>query len=150
MEKFLQKNRYTHAQIAISLAQAGRKEEAGKVLEHFDQQVNEKDFPYGMTSNRGNQHNVIASQFLQACYMADDIALAKKVDASIKKDLEEQLRYYHSLGDQQMTDEQMVNTAYSLLQGKGGEMPDKQVSFAFDIVSSWQILQQLKGWEKTL
>ncbi|MEJ0102053.1 MAG: hypothetical protein WDO19_05585 [Bacteroidota bacterium] len=140
--------RLAHAQVAMSLAEAGRKEEARKILEHFDQQVSEKDFPYGMTSNRGNQHNVIASQFLQACYMADDLPLAKKVAASVKKDLEEQLHYYHSLGDEQVNEEQMVATAYNLLQGKGGEMPARQISFAFDIVSSWQLLQQMDGWEK--
>ncbi len=44
--------RLAHAQVAMSLAEAGRKEEARKILEHFDQQVSEKDFPYGMTSNR--------------------------------------------------------------------------------------------------
>jgi len=81
--------------------------------------------------------------------LSDDLALAKKVAASIKKDLNEQLRYYHSLGDKQMNEEQMVTTAYNMLQGKGGEMPTRQVSFAFDIVSSWQLLQQMDGWEKT-
>lgn len=140
--------RLAHAQVAISLAQAGRKEEAKKVLEHFDQSVDDKYFPYGMTSNRGNQHNAIASQFLQACYLSDDITLAKKVAASIRKDLNEQLRYYHSLGDGQLSEEQMVATAYNMLQGKGGEMQAKQVSFAYDIVSSWQLLQQMDGWEK--
>ena len=32
-----------------------------------------------MTSNRGNQHNYFSYVFLQACYAADDKALAKKV-----------------------------------------------------------------------
>jgi hypothetical protein len=140
--------RLAHAQVAISLAQAGRKEEARKVLDRFDQNVSDQYFPYGMTSNRGNQHNAIASQFLQACYLSDDIALAKKVAASIKKDLTEQLRYYRSLGDEQVNEERMVGTAYNLLQGKAGEMPAKQVPFAYDIVSSWQLLQQMDGWEK--
>ncbi|MES1181711.1 MAG: hypothetical protein ABUL44_02855, partial [Flavobacterium sp.] len=141
--------RLAHAQVAIGLAQAGRKEDARKVLEHFDENVNQSDFPYGMTSNRGNQHNVIASEFLRACYMADDKALAKKVTASIKKDLQEQLAYYHSLGDENMSNEQMINVAYTLYQGKGGEMPAKQISFVTDILSSWQLLQQLEGWEKS-
>jgi hypothetical protein len=140
--------RLAHAQIAISLAQAGRKQEARNVLEHIDQHVSEKDFPYGMTTNRGNQHDAIASQFLQACYLSEDFTLAKKVTASLKKDLQEQVRYYQSLGEGQMNDDQMVNTAYSVLQGKGGEMPPRQISFAYDIVSSWQLLTQLNEWEK--
>ena len=131
------------------LARSGRKEDARRVLAHFDQQVQEKDFPYGMTSSRGNMHNIIASEFLRACYMADDLPLAKKVTASIKKDLQEQLRYYHSLGDEQMTNEQMINVAYELFQGKGGEMPVRQISFVNDILSSWQLLQQLEAWEKS-
>ncbi len=142
--------RHAHTQVAESLAQAGRKEEARKILEHFDAQVSQEDFPYGMTSNRGNLHDAYAAEFLRVCYLADDKALAKKVNASIKKDLQEQLQYYHSLGDETMTEEQMANTAYSLLQGKGGDMPARQVSFANDIVSSWQMLQQVSAWEKSL
>ncbi len=142
--------RLSHAQVAMSLAEAGQKEEAKKVLERFDEQVNENDFPYGMTSNRGNQHDYFASEFLRACYMAGDRTLAKKVSASIKKDLQEQLLYYRSLGDESTTNEQLVMTAYSLLQGKGGELQGRQVSFANDIVSAWQLLQQLDGWEKSL
>jgi len=142
--------RLAHAQVAMGLAQAGRKEEAKKILERFDAQVNEKEFPYGMTSNRGNMHNIFAAEFLRACYMAEDKTLAKKVTASVKKDLQEQLRYYISLGDESMSSEQLAMLAYSLLQGKGGDMPPRQIAFAGDIVSSWQLLQEIGGWEKSL
>jgi len=142
--------RLAHAQVAMGLAQAGRKEEAKKILERFDAQVNEKEFPYGMTSNRGNMHNIFAAEFLRACYMAEDKTLAKKVTASVKKDLQEQLRYYISLGDETMSSEQLAMLAYSLLQGKGGDMPPRQIAFASDIVSSWQLLQEIGGWEKSL
>ncbi len=140
--------RLAHAQVALSLAQAGRKAEARDVLQRFDQNVSENDFPYGMTSNRGNQHNAIAFEFLRVCYLAEDKELTKKVATSLKKDLQEQLHYYQSIGDGQLNTEQMVQTAYSILQGKGGEMPARQVSFAYDMVSSWQLLQQIKEWEK--
>ena len=142
--------RLAHAQVAMSLAAAGRKDDARKILQHFDEQVSEKDFPYGMTSNRGNMHDGFTSEFLRACYLADDKPLAKKVTASLKKDLQEQLRYYHSLGDQNMSDEQLAMLAYSILQGKGGEMPARQIAFAYDIVSSWQLLQQLGDGGKSL
>ena len=81
--------------------------------------------------------------------MADDMSLAKKVSVSIKKDLQEQLRYYHSVGDVNMSNEQMISVAYALYQGKAGEMPARQVSFVNDILSSWQLLKQLEEWEKS-
>ncbi len=140
--------RLAHAQVAAGLAQAGRKEEARDVLHRFADQVSEHDFPWGMTSNRGNQHNAIAAEFLRACYLADDKVLTDKIAASIKNDLLEQLHYYQSLGDASMTSAQLVNLAYSILQGKGGEMPAAQMPFAYDIVSCWQLLQQLEGWQK--
>ncbi|MBN9037827.1 MAG: thiamine phosphate synthase, partial [Rhizobiales bacterium] len=43
--------KFAHAQIAMSLVDAGKKDSARKVLEHFDQNVLESNFPYGMTSN---------------------------------------------------------------------------------------------------
>jgi len=42
----------------------------------------------------------------------------------------------------------MLNNAWSLLQGKGGDLSYKQASFAQDIISSYQLLQQLEKWEK--
>jgi Tfp pilus assembly PilM family ATPase len=102
--------------------------------------------PYGMTTNRGNLHNIFSEQFLEACYLSDDFSLAKKVADSIKKDLREQLDYYTSLGDE--TQEQMLNNAWLLLQGKAGDLSNKQAAFAQDIISSYQLLQQLEKWEK--
>jgi hypothetical protein len=70
------------------------------------------------------------------------------VDASLKKDLEQQMRYYKSLGDN-MPDEQLANNAYMLLQNKGGNLSPIQAEwFAQDIVSSYQLLLQLDQWEK--
>ncbi len=137
-----------HAQLAISLAQAGKKEQAARILEHFDQQVKETNFPYGMVSNRGNFHDIISAQFLQACYMANDLALAKKVSASLKKDLQQQLIYYKSLGDENMSNEQLATIAYQALQGKSNNLSDQQTTFAADIVSSYQLLRQMEEWEK--
>jgi hypothetical protein len=137
-----------HSRLAASLALAGNKEKARRVLEHFDQEVKESNFPYGLTSNLGNRHDIISAEFLQACYLSEDIALAKKVSSSLKKDLQQQMRYYRGLGDENLTDEQLANRAYQLLQGKGGNLPDRQIPFASDIVTSFQLLGQLDRWEK--
>ncbi len=138
----------THAQVALSLAQSGKKEEARRVLHRFDDQVNQSNMPYGMTSNRGNMHNIYSLQFLEACYLADDLPLANKVAASLKKDLQQQMRYYQNLGDATYTNEQLVNNAWLLTQGKAGDLSSRQASFAQDIVSGYQLLQQMEKWEQ--
>jgi hypothetical protein len=56
----------------------------------------QQNFPYGYPS-RGNDHNGQSLYFLQACYRAGDTKLAAKVAASLKADLEQQLRYYNGL-----------------------------------------------------
>ncbi|MCA6453885.1 MAG: hypothetical protein IM582_11965 [Chitinophagaceae bacterium] len=67
-----------------------------------------------MTS-RGNMHNRTSLLFLQACYMAEDTTLANKVATSVKKDLQQQVRYYNSLGGQKaenMADEKRMAENY--------------------------------------
>jgi hypothetical protein len=140
--------KFTHAQVAMSLAAAGKKDSARKVLEHYDQNVLQSNMPYGMTSNQGNLHDYFSFDFLQACMMADDTVLAKKVSASIKKDLDQQMRYYKSLGDPNLTDEQLAINANMILQNKGGNLSDLQAKyFAQDIVSTFRMLMQLSQWE---
>ena len=141
--------KYAHAQVALSLATAGKKDSARKILEHFDQQVLQSNFPYGMTSNQNNLHDYFSFRFLEACYESDDLTLAKKVNASLKKDLQQQMRYYKSLGDNEnIQDEQLAINAQMVLQNKGGNLSDKQAQFAQDILSSYQLLMQMGEWEK--
>ncbi len=110
--------RTAYSELAMDLAAKNRKEEARKVLEKADKMLESAgNFDYGMTS-RGNQHNRNSLLFLQACYMADDTTLANKVAASVKKDLQQQVRYYNSLGTQRaenMADEKRMAENY--LQG---------------------------------
>ena len=139
--------RAAHAQLALSLIDAGKKDSARKLLQHFDDNVLESNFPYGMTSNRGNQHNRISMSFLLACYESGDMTLAAKVAASLKKDLSQQLRYYNALGDSQPNEQLAVN-AQMAAQGKGGNLNDRQIGYAQDILSSFQMLRQLDDWYK--
>ncbi len=139
--------RFAHAQIAISLAAAGKKDSARNILEHFDQHVKESNFPYGMTSNQNNLQDYFSFRFLEACYQSGDLKLAKKVAGSVKKDVEQQLRYYKSLGEP-MPDEQMAINAQMTIQNKGGNLSERQMEFASDILSSYQMLMQMTDWEK--
>jgi hypothetical protein len=139
--------RMAHSQLAFSLVDAGKKDSARNILEHFDKNVIESNFPYGMTSNRGNQQDAISTDFLQACYAAGDLTLAKKVEASLKKDLQQQMRYYKSLGDES-SDDQLANNAYMLLQGKGGNLSDRQQQFTQDIFTTYRMLMQIDQLDK--
>jgi hypothetical protein len=139
--------RMAHSQVAYSLIEAGKKDSARNVLEHFDKNVYEPNFPYGMTSNRGNQQDAISTDFLQACYLAGDLTLAKKVEASLKKDLQQQMRYYKSLGDE-TSDDQLATNAYMILQGKGGSLSDRQQQFTQDIFTTYRMLMQIDQMNK--
>jgi hypothetical protein len=139
--------RMAHSQLAFSLIDAGKKDSAKNVLEHFDKNVRESNFPYGMTSNRGNQQDGISTDFLQACYLAGDTALAKKVEASVKKDLQQQMRYYKSMGDE-TSDDQLANNAYMILQNKGGNLSDRQMGFAQDIFTTYRMLMQIDEMDR--
>ena len=139
--------RAAHAQLALSLIDEGKKDSARNLLEHFDQQVLDSNFPYGMTCNRGNEDDHVSASFLLACYQCGDLKLAAKVAASLRKDLEQQLRYYNSLGES-MPNEQLAVNANMIVQGKPANINDQQANFARDIVSSYQMLQDMDQWAK--
>jgi hypothetical protein len=90
--------RLAYAQAAGSLADAGKKEEARKMLYKCDTMMLEENFPYGMVSRR-QQHNQTSLQMLIAAYKCGDTTLANKISNSVKKDLEQQMAYYASLDD---------------------------------------------------
>ncbi|MBR2647811.1 MAG: DUF2723 domain-containing protein [Sediminibacterium sp.] len=106
--------RSAYADLAIDLAAAGKKEEARKVLQKVDKMMDEENFGYGMAS-RGNLHNRNSLMFLEACYMAEDTALVKKVSASVKKDLQQQIKFYNTLSGNKaewMADEKRMSESY--------------------------------------
>ncbi len=143
--------RAAHGFLGLSLTneRINKKDSARKVLQRYDQMVLSSNVPYGMTSNRGNQHNRISMTFLLATYQSGDLGLAKKVSQSIKSDLEQQMRYYRSLGDEGMTNEQLGMNAFQFLNQRGAaNLTTQQEGFAQDIASSYQFLNQLDEWEK--
>jgi hypothetical protein len=107
--------RSAYTDVAIDLATKNRKDDAKKILARVDKMMDPENFGYGMTS-RGNIHNRNSLMFLEACYLAGDTELAKKVAASIKKDLDQQMRYYNSLTGlkaEMMADEKRMTESYS-------------------------------------
>ena len=135
-------------QVASSLAGAGKKEEARQLLQKYDKNVRTDNIPYAMATSQGNFHNFISLQFLEACYTSGEMTLAKKVSGALKKDLQEQLNYYRSLGDDIYSEEQMVSNAYQLLNGQPADLSNRQQYFAQEIFSCFQLLRQVNEWEK--
>ena len=88
--------RTAYSELAMDLVNKGRKEDARKVLDKEDKMMLQENMPYGMIS-RGNMHNRNSISFLEACYRADNKALAAKVMASLKKDLQQQVKFYNTL-----------------------------------------------------
>ncbi|HVZ55448.1 MAG TPA: DUF2723 domain-containing protein [Chitinophagaceae bacterium] len=88
--------RSAYGELAGNLADDGRKEDAKKVLAKFESMVNLDNFPYALVS-RYNSHNQTGLLYLEACYKAGDSVLADKVDKAVRKDLEQQKRYYDYL-----------------------------------------------------
>ena len=106
--------RSAYADLAIDLANSERKEEARKVLEKVDKMMLEENFAYGMSS-RGNMHNRNSLMFLEACYLADAKSLIEKVYISVKKDLQQQTKFYNSLSGlkaDNMEDEKRMTESY--------------------------------------
>jgi hypothetical protein len=139
--------RYAVAQVAQALAQEGKKEKARAILEKVDNEMNEKSFPYAMTSNRGNQHDYFSYLFLQSCYLAEDFPLAKKIGDLLLKDLRQQIAYYRSLGDS-MSEEQFLQNCELAYQGKPNALTNKQISFVQESLSSYQIMGSIEKMEQ--
>lgn len=89
--------RQAYATAASSMADDGRKDEAKKMLEKCDKGIDPVNMPYAMVS-RFNQHNVVGVSMMEAAYKADYRALGDKIIKDLKKDIDQQLIYYASLG----------------------------------------------------
>jgi hypothetical protein len=135
------------AQIAQSLAAEGKKDSARQLLRKLDTEISVKNLPYGMSSNRGNQHNYFSYLFLQAAYAAGDTELAKRVGTAVVKDLKQQLAYYKSLGTP-MSEAQFMQNAENAYQNKPTEFNNKQASFIQDILTCYQLINVIENLEK--
>jgi hypothetical protein len=58
------------------------------------------------------------------------------------------MNYYVGLGEENQTGQQLAMEAAGVLNNKGGNLSEKQRTFAYDILSTYQLLEQLKVWEQ--
>ena len=89
--------RQAYATVAQSMANDGKKEQAKKLLEKVDKGIDTNNMPYGLVS-RDNQQNVVSLALVEAAYSAEYKELGDKILRDVKRDIEQQLSYYASLG----------------------------------------------------
>ncbi len=80
-------------ELAGNLADAGKKDEAQKLIDKAEKGMNPANFPYALVS-RYNSHNQTGLIYLEACYKAGKTELAETIRAALRKDLEQQKKYY--------------------------------------------------------
>lgn len=88
--------RQAYASLGLDLALKGDKKRARAVLDKVDKNMLQEDMPYGMVSI-GNNHNQTSIMLLQAAVAAEDKPLIEKIANGVRKDLQQQIRYYNSL-----------------------------------------------------
>ena len=90
--------RLAFGQAAAALADAGRKEDAKKLLDRCDSMMLQENIPYGMPG-RYQQHNQISMQMMYAALKADYTQMSDKISRSLHKDMQQQANFYESLSD---------------------------------------------------
>jgi hypothetical protein len=81
------------AEAAGNLADKGEKDKAIKLIDKVEAGIDPENLPYAMVSRNG-RHNQTGLIYLEACYKAGKNELAEKIRLALRKDLEEQARYY--------------------------------------------------------
>lgn len=115
--------RQAYAEAANNLAAQGRKEEAKALVEKVDKGMLEENMPYGLVS-RGNQHDMVSVQLVEAAYRSGDQTLGNKIAGRVRKDLSEQLSYYAYLGD--MSVQEMRQATQDILENKADNLSNRQ------------------------
>ncbi len=90
--------RQSFGELAKDLVAKGRIEDAKKVVMKADSLIPDINVPYGIPS-RYELHNQASFILLEAAYQADVKDVAAKMSKSLNKDMNQQLNYYASLGD---------------------------------------------------
>ncbi len=90
--------RQSFAELAKDLIAKNRLEDARKVIRKIDSLIDETNVPYGIPS-RYEMHNQASFILLEAAYGCEEKEIAAKISKSLNADLNQQMDYYASLGD---------------------------------------------------
>ena len=88
--------RSIYAEAAGNLADLGKKDEAQKLIDIVEKGIDPANLPYALVS-RYNNHNQTGLLYMEACYKAGKPELAEKIRVAVRKDLEQQQKYYDYL-----------------------------------------------------
>jgi hypothetical protein len=138
--------RQAYAEAASNLAGQGRKEDAKALLNKVDKGMDEENMPYGLVS-RGNQHNMVSIQMVEASYKADDQQLASKISARVRKDLDEQLAYYANLGNMSLPE--MRQAVQDIMENKADNLSDRQKSMFQEMRMAFGLKDYLDNIERS-
>lgn len=94
----IQNIRNIFGEAAGNLADMGKKDEAGKLIDKVEANIHPDNLPYAMVSRFSN-HNQNGLEYLEACYKAGKFELAEKIRAALRKDIDQQRAYYTYLRD---------------------------------------------------
>ncbi len=116
--------RSLYGEAAGNMADAGRKDEAQKLIDKVEAGIKPENLPYGLVS-RYNSHNQTSMVYLEACYKAGKAELAEKVRTVLKKDLNQQFDYYASQGGMSRSEFDNIFAQYEKMR------QDAQMKMAF-------------------
>jgi hypothetical protein len=109
--------REIYGEAAGNLADAGKKEMAQQLLDKVEKGISAENLPYAMVSRFGS-HNQAGLQYLEAFYKAGKMNEAEKIRKALRKDMEEQRRYYNYIQQDKpeamslLEIERLINEAY--------------------------------------
>ncbi len=91
--------RSLYGEAAGNLADKGEKDKAQKLIDKVEAGISTENLPYAMVS-RYSSHNQTGLIYLEACYKAGKTGLAEKVRQNLRKDMEQQQKYYNYIRDE--------------------------------------------------
>lgn len=105
--------RAAFGEAAGNLADKNRKTEAKNLMDKCEKFMNIENIPYAMVS-RYNTHNQTGLLYLEACYKTGLSELAEKIRLRIRKDLEQQKKYYDYLKNDREELFKSLNTEFEI------------------------------------
>lgn len=130
--------RSLYGEAAGNMADAGRKDEAQKLIDKLESGITPENLPYGLVS-RYNTHNQSSMVYLEACYKAGKNELGEKVRTALRKDLSQQFDYFAALGGMSRAEFEKIFDQYENMRQQA------QMKMAFAQTSEQQQQAQMEA-----